>query len=609
MEQRIAAIVAGMTVEQKVGQITQPEIKHVTPDQVRQYYIGSVLNGGGSWPAKNRQATPADWAALSDAYYAASMASDMKVPVPVIWGIDAVHGHNNAAGATLFPHNIGLGAAHDPALIHDIGRATAKAVRATGITWVFAPTLAVVQDQRWGRSYESFSADPRLVRSYAAHYVRGLQGSLTGDGDVVATAKHFIGDGGTFQGKDQGETRAPLADLINVHGQGYYGALGAGVQTVMASYNSWNDVEAGNDQGKLHGSKYLLTNVLKDRMGFDGFVISDWDAIQQVSGCTISHCPRSINAGVDMVMVPEKWQDFIANTLDDVRRGVIPMSRLDDAVTRILRVKMRSGLFAKRPVTGVYTGQAEAMAARALARQAVSESLVLLKNQGAALPLAVDKPVLVVGKSADSFPNQAGGWSVTWQGDEISNADFTTGDTLLTAIRAAVGAANVVYSETGSDVDLAKYSAVIAVIGETPYAESKGDIVFPATMQHSARYPADLAVLKAVSGRGVPVVTVFYSGRTAYANDLINASDAFVAAWLPGTEAKGITDVIFRTPAGGVNRDFRGRLSFAWPGSACDSTGDSALFKLGYGASYAHPVTVRELAVVRADAGCAKPAH
>jgi beta-glucosidase len=595
IEARVAQILAGMTLEQKIGQMTQPDIRWITPDEVRQFYIGSVLNGGGAWPNANKHASPAEWAALSSAYYAASMSTDMAIPVPVIWGTDAVHGHNNVFGATLFPHNIGLGAARDPDLIRRIGRSTARATRATGITWAFAPTLAVVQDQRWGRTYESFSSDPILVRRYASSYVRGLQGGLTGPGDVLATAKHFLGDGGTFNGVDQGDTRVSLDELVRVHAQGYYGALAAGAQTVMVSYSSWNEAGVGERGTRMHANRYLITDVLKGRLGFDGFVVSDWNAVEQIPGCTRTRCAEAINAGIDMVMVPEEWRGFIRETVEDVRGGVIPMSRIDDAVSRILRVKLRSGLFETDPGTMAAQTPRDAIEDTELAREAVRESLVLLKNDSAVLPLARSARVLVVGRGADSFSMQSGGWSRTWQGTENVNEDYATGETLLTAIRNAIGAANVVYDETGADVDVSQFDAVIAVLGEDPYAEGRGDVTFPATMSHTTRYPADLAVLEAVSGRGVPVIAVLYSGRTVYANDLINRADAFVAAWLPGTEADGIADVLFRSASGRVAYNFSGRLPFAWPGSACDSVGRSPLFPVGYGLRYGRTQSLRRL--------------
>ncbi|WP_423602414.1 glycoside hydrolase family 3 protein [Sphingomonas sp. MS122] len=601
MEARIAGIVRGMTLEQKIGQMTQPDIRSVTPDDVRRYYIGSVLNGGGAWPGMKKDAPVTAWTALSDAYYRASMSTDMAVQIPVIWGTDAVHGHGNVAGATLFPHNIGLGAARDPDLIQRIGRATARQVRATGISWVFAPTLAVGENRRWGRTYESYSSDPAIVAAYSRALVHGLQGGLTGDGDVVATAKHYLGDGGTFDGVDQGENRATRTHMIQVHGAGYYPALKAGVQTVMVSYSSWNDVAAGNDYGKMHGSRALVTEVLKGKLGFDGLVVSDWNGIQQVPGCTKDHCPQAVNAGVDLIMVPDDWKAFIANTVADVREGRIAMTRIDDAVTRILRVKLRAGLFDHSPVASAFAGRAEALDARELGREAVRKSVVLLKNQGV-LPLAPGKRVLVVGASADSLSNQTGGWSLTWQGTENSNADFKGGTTLLAALRDALGASNVTFSKDAVGVDPSSFDAVVAVLGETPYAEYNGDVRAPKPVAHSALHPADLAVLQRVSGKGVPVVSVLYSGRPAYANDLINLSDAFIAAFLPGTEGEGLADLLV-----GGRHDFTGRLSFAWPGSAC-STGENTdsivQFARGYGLSYARPSRVDALPLPSVPTTC-----
>ncbi|MYN38942.1 glycoside hydrolase family 3 protein [Duganella sp. FT109W] len=613
MEARIKEIVAGMTLAQKIGQMTQPEIKFSTPEDIRKYYIGSVLNGGGSWPQGNKHASAADWVKLADAYYDASMSTDMKVQIPVIWGIDAMHGNSNMYGATLFPHNIGLGAAHDPKLVEAMAKTVAKAVRATGIDWVFAPTLAVVRDDRWGRTYESFSEDPAIVKSYAGVYVKGLQGDLKSDNTVVATAKHFVGDGGTAEGKDRGVNQSTMSEMINIHAQGYYPALAAGVQTVMASFNSWNDVKGGADHGKMHGSRELLTVALKEKMGFDGLVVSDWNAITEVPGCAEDSCAASINAGVDMVMVPEKWKTFIANTIAQVEKGEIPMSRIDDAVTRILRVKLRAGLFdGKKPSQNIYAGKQEALQDRALARQAVRESLVLLKNNGGVLPLARGKKILVVGKSADNMANQSGGWSLTWQGTDNKNSDYPVSDTILTGIKEAAGEANVIFSETAADVDVSKFDAVIAVIGETPYAEGDGDIGPAGTLRLSGRHPEDLAVLQAVAGKGKPVVTLLVTGRPLYTNDIINLSDSVVAAWLPGTEGKGVSDVLFRKANGKVNADFRGKLSFSWPKSACQSplnVGDAnydPLFKYGYGLSYASKATVAKLDTSYPEGGCGK---
>ena len=587
LEARVRSIVAGMTLEQKIGQMTQPDIRSITPDEVRTYYIGSILNGGGAWPAMNMHSSVADWLKLSDAFTQASMTTDMKVKVPVIWGTDAVHGHNNVYGATLFPQNIGLGSAHDPDLMRRIGRATAEQVRATGITWAFAPTLAVVQNPRWGRTYESYSSDPAEVRAYGEAIVDGLQGQLGSPTSVLATAKHWLGDGGTWHGVDQGETRTSEANLARTHAAGYYGALRANVQTVMVSYSSFTDTASGKRWGKMHGNAHLVGDVLKRRLGFDGIVVSDWNGIEQVPGCTKWHCPQAINAGIDLAMVPDDWKKFIAATLDDVRAGRIKMSRIDDAVSRIIRVKLRSGLFDASPASGPHP-DASAMdspAVRDLAREAVRKSLVLLKNDRGVLPLKRGGRILVVGKGADSLPMQTGGWSLTWQGDQTTTADYPNADTLLAAIRKELGSANVDYSADGSGVDVSRYSAVVMVAAETPYAEMKGDVPFPAPFRHTARYPDDLRALERVSGKGVPVVTLLYSGRPVAANDLINRSDAFIAAWLPGTEGRGLTDLLLAGADGRPAYNFTGRLSFDWPAGDCLPRKGGVQFHRGYGLS------------------------
>ena len=608
IEARIKEIMAGMTLRQKVGQMTQSEIKTTTPEDVKTYYLGSVLNGGGSWPGMNKHASVGDWVGLADRYYDASMSTDLKTPIPAIWGTDAVHGHSNVYGATIFPHNIGLGAAHDPALVGRIAAATGKAVRATGIDWLFAPAVPVVQDLRWGRTYESYAEDPALVREYAAAYTRGLQGTFADDGNAIASVKHFLGDGGTEHGKDQGVTRATLQELINLHGAGYFGAIGAGAQTVMASFNSWVDPATGQDHGKMHGIKPLLTDALKSKMGFDGFIVSDWNAIGQLPGCTNASCPAAINAGIDMVMVPDDWKAFIDNTVKQVEAGEIPRARIDDAVTRILRVKLRAGLFdGKKPSANAHGGKPEALQDRALAREAVRKSLVLLKNEKQALPLTRGKKILVVGASADSISNQTGGWSLTWQGTENTNADFPNADSLLAGFREAAGEGNVTYSADASGVDVSQFDAVIAVLGETPYAEGLGDIPAYDTVSHSRRFPDDLKTLQAVSGKGKPVVTVLLSGRPVYANDLINLSDAFVAAWLPGTEGKGVADVLFAGADGKPAQDFSGRLSFSWPGVACPGPraagkdGGKPQFERGYGLAYTQSATVAPLPLDQAE--------
>lgn len=586
LEARVREIVGKMTLAQKIGQMTQAEIKSVTPDDVRTYYLGSVLNGGGSWPHNDKHAHAADWLKLADAFYDASMATDMAVKVPMIWGTDAVHGHNNVYGATMFPHNIGLGAARDPELVQAIGAATGKAVRATGIAWVFGPTVAVVRDDRWGRTYESFSEDPQLVKRLAGPYVTGLQGALKGDANVIASIKHYMGDGGTEFGVNTGVAKVSERDMMNIHAQGYYAGIEAGAQTVMASFNSWNEVAAGHDYGKVHGSRAMLTDILKDKMGFDGFVVTDWNGIGEVPGCRNDACAQAINAGVDMVMVPNDWKAFIANTVKDVEAGRIPLARIDDAVSRIVRVKLRAGVFGKRPSQSAWAGKDDALLAKDLGRRAVRESLVLLKNEGPALPLAANKRILVVGKAADSMANQTGGWALTWQGTANTNADFPKADTILAGLKAA--GADVTYSADAANVDPGKFDAVVAVIGEGPYAEGDGDINPAGTLRHTSRYPEDLALLRKVHGKGKPVVTVFLSGRPLWVNDLLNLSDTFVAAWLPGTEGKGVSDLLVAARAA-KPYEFTGKLSFSWPKTVCQTplnvgdAGYAPLFAYGYG--------------------------
>lgn len=604
LEAEIDRILSGMSLRQKIGQMTQAEIKSITPDEVRTYYIGSVLNGGGSWPGKDKHASVAAWVALADAYYTASMSTDMAVKVPIMWGTDAVHGHSNVYRATLFPHNIGLGAARDPALIREIAAATAKAVRASGIDWVFAPAVPAVQNARWGRTYESYSNDPALVKAYSSAYVKGLQQRFGAD-SAIASVKHFLGDGGTHNGTDQGLTIASQRELVRTHGQGYYGAIGAGAQTVMVSYNSWKDADTGIDHGKMHGNRMLLTDALKNRIGFDGFLISDWNAIEQVPGCTKASCPQSINAGIDMIMVPDDWKAFIDNTTKQVEAGEIPMSRIDDAVRRILRVKFRAGMFdGIAPSAHQGAGQLASLQHRELARRAVRESLVLLKNEGAALPIKPGTRVLVVGKSANSVPNQAGGWSLTWQGDETSNDDYPEAQSILDGLRAVAGDAFTIMDGTRGGAKIGDYDVAIAVIGEPPYAEMKGDVSVPAPITHSVRHPEDMQLLETMAKSGKPVVTIFLSGRTSYVNDLVNASDAFVAAWLPGSEGAGVADVLLAGANGKPQHDFRGRSPFPWPSDPCmTSFAPAALaatppqFANGYGLSYARPKAVPMLSV------------
>jgi beta-glucosidase len=610
IEAKIDALLQGMTLEEKIGQMTQVEIQGVTPEEIKQYHIGSVLNGGGSFPGQKKDALVQDWLTLADQLWAASVDPSNPHPIPILWGTDAVHGHNNVRGATLFPHNIGLGAANDPDLIQRIGEVTAREVARTGIDWVFAPTLAVVRDDRWGRTYEGYSEDPAIVEAYASKAVQGLQGQLGKDAasheKVVATAKHFIGDGGTLRGKDQGITQATERELREIHGRGYVTALNAGAQTVMASFSSWKNLDQGEEAKvyKMHGNSYLLSEVLKTRMGFDGFVISDWNGHGQLTrnnsdspaDCTNSHCPAAINAGVDMMMVPysSDWKLMIANTIASVRSGEIAQERIDDAVRRILRVKYRAGLFDK-PKPSLRTSLHEVGTAehRAVAREAVRKSLVLLKNNGGTLPLARTAKVLVAGKSANSLQNQTGGWSLTWQGTGNANADFGGGTTLWQAIQRIAPKATLDTSATGVLGD-DSYDAAVVMIGETPYAEGQGDLGNTKTLELARLHPEDLALIEGLKSRGVKkIVTVLLSGRPLYTSKELNRSDAFVAAWLPGTEGDGVAEVLFRKEDGSVNFDFSGKLSYSWPKAACQTPlnrGDEAyepLYAYGYGLTYA----------------------
>jgi len=605
-ENRINRLISKMSLEEKIGQMVQPEIRNATAQDVIDYHLGSVLNGGGSWPQNNKYATAGDWLTLADEYWLASMdKSDGNVAIPIIWGTDAVHGHSNVYGATIFPHNIGLGAANDPELIGRIGAATAKQVTVTGIDWTFAPTLAVVQDKRWGRTYEGYSEDGEIVYNYAHAMVDSLQGHFSEE-NVVATAKHYIGDGGTELGDDQGDTVVSEHDLINIHGQGYFSSLAAGVQTVMASFNSWNGE-------KLHGHNYLINDVLKGKMNFNGLVVSDWNGIGQIPGCSNDHCAAAINAGVDMIMVPDDWKAFIANTIADVNNGDISMERIDDAVRRILRVKYRAGLFSKPlPSERMDAGDDTQMATdemRAIAREAVQKSLVLLKNEEQLLPLSKNLNVLVVGKSADSIQNQTGGWTMTWQGTGNANEDFPNADSILAGFTQAVSeqGGTVTFDEAGL-IASDSFDVIVAVIGETPYAEGAGDLTKFDTLEFSRRYSADNQLLNAVAvgAPNTPLVTVYVGGRPLWMNKELNLSDAFVSAWLPGTEGAGVADVLF----GDV--PFSGKLSYSWPSGDCqvplfkDPT-EAPLFDFGYGLTNGEDVSIATLHEETTGHGCDAP--
>lgn len=579
-ETAITALLQRMTLEQKVGQLIQADISAITPADLARYPLGSILAGGNSGPGGNERASAQDWRRMVDAFREASRKAGAGVPI--LFGVDAVHGHSNLPGATIFPHNVGLGAAGDPALIERIGAVTAAEIAGSGIEWTFAPTLAVPQDVRWGRAYEGYSSDPKLVASYASAMTLGLQGRLEpgkplGSQQVAATAKHFLADGGTADGRDQGDARLPENDLVAIHAAGYPTAIDAGALTVMASFSSWNGA-------KHHGNASLLTDVLKQRMGFAGLVVGDWNGHGQVPGCTATDCPAAINAGLDLFMAPDSWKALYSSTLAAAQNGKIPAARIDDAVRRILRVKFKLGLMGPVLITRGDPAQVGAVDHLALAREAVARSLVLLKNEGGVLPLRPGSRVLIAGPGADNMAMQAGGWTISWQGTDTTAADFANGQTLGRAITQAVTAAGGQAVVSPSGTYGAKPDVAVVVVGERPYAEFEGDIA------NLAYRPAagELELIARLKAQGIRVVTVFLSGRPLFAGSLINQSDAFVAAWLPGTQGAGVADVLVAGATGKPPRDFTGRLSYAWPDDA-RAPMVKPLFPLGFGSSYAKP--------------------
>jgi len=595
--QRADALLARMNLDQKIGQMTQPERMAVTPAEVSEYHIGSVLSGGGSCPGEN---VPADWVAMNNDYWSASVVdTDQHLPIPVLYAVDAIHGHNNVRGATVFPHNIGLGATNDPNLLQRIGAATAREILATGVEWTFAPTLAVAQDIHWGRTYESYSEHPDIVASYAGVFVEGLQGDL-GANSVIACAKHFVADGGTTHGIDQGESTLGRDELDRTHVKPYLPAIEAGVLSIMASFNSWN----GN---KCHGHKELLTDVLKNELQFKGIVISDWDGIDYLSEDYRDAVAMGVNAGIDMFMVSEDWKMFITYLREHVQRGRVSMERINDAVRRILSVKIAYGLFEKPSPQERAWSNHESFGGpdhRELAREAVRKSLVLLKNKSSALPLDKDARILVAGKNAHDRGHQCGGFTVAWQG-QSGNDVIEGGTSIWEGIQQV--AQNATLSQDGSGANPELHDVAIAVIGERPYAEGMGDIrpgehviveagsqingimnvlePYGNTLELAKLHPEDLQAIHNISSKGIPVIVVLVSGRPLVANPELAAADAFVAAWLPGSEGGGIADVLF----GDFN--FQGKLSFSWPESASQydksaSGRPAPLFPLGYGLSY-----------------------
>jgi beta-glucosidase len=563
-----------MTLAEKAGQMTQVANTYITNSQdIATYGLGSVLSGGGGGP-NGAGGVATQWADMVDGYQSYALGS--RLGIPLLYGVDAVHGHNNVVGATLFPHHIGMGATRDATLVQSVEDVTRQEVLGTGIRWTFAPCVCVPRDDRWGRTYEGYGEDPSVVSPLAAAAVHGFQGAAVGPTSVLATAKHYLGDGGTTFGTgdsgyliDQGDVRLSEAALRAIHLPPYQSAIGAGVGSVMVSYSSWNGL-------KTHGDKYLITDVLKGELGFRGFVVSDWGGIKQLSDPTYAaQVAHAVNAGIDMIMVPDRYVDTINAIVSGVNGGAIPQARVDDAVTRILDAKFALGLFANPYTDRSYTAQVGSAAHRGVARQAVRESLTLLKNDSNALPLSRTGTykIVVGGKSVDDLGNQTGGWSISWQG---SSGTRTTGTTFWQALQQATAGTNITLQNVGTRTK-GNYKADVGIWvgGETPYAEGQGDSSTLAFGRDNSSQLGDLC------SRVTTCIALLYSGRPLVIGDQLPKADAFIAGWLPGTEGAGITDVLF-------GAGFTGRLPVSWPKAVTDEPinngdGKSPLFPLGYG--------------------------
>ena len=576
----VSKLVSSMTLEEKIGQMTQVDYRYLADKaDIGKYFLGSILSGGGSTPPTNQ---PSSWVDLYNSFQGEALKTRLKIPL--IYGIDAVHGHNNVLGATMFPHNIGLGCANDKALVQEIAAATAAEVKATGLDWTFAPCVAVAQDERWGRTYESFSEDSEIVTELGVASTIGYQGRTLNKNSVLACAKHFVGDGNTVFGTgtnwykiDRGDVVLDEEELRSKYIKPFQESIKMGVGSIMVSYNSWKGK-------KLHGHKYLINDVLKKELKFDGIVVSDWAGINELDKDYKTCIIQSINAGIDMNMVPgslnpddNSYDDFIRLAIESVKEGSIPMERIDDAVSRILKIKKKLGLFDKPIKAPKNTDVVGSKKHRDLARKSVRKSLVLLKNKGDILPLNKDSgKITLVGEHADNIGYQSGGWTIHWQG---GSGDITPGTTILDAFKSAVADSNSIhYSKYGEN--LLNPDMVVVVVGEKPYSEGVGD------RESLHLSDEDIKLLKKVKNSNLPYVVVLISGRPMIINEALAESDAFVAAWLPGTEGEGISDVIF----GDYN--FTGRLSMTWPKSMKQipiNYGDSnydPLFQFGFGLSY-----------------------
>jgi len=568
---RVADLLERMTIEEKLGQMMQIDRRYLRDEaHLATFHLGSLLSGGGSAPEPNDAKT---WADMVDRYQRVALST--RLGIPLLYGTDAVHGHNNLYGATIFPHNIGLGAANDPELVRQIGEATAVEIRATGPRWTFAPCLAVARNERWGRTYESPGEHPALALTMA-RLVTALQGETITQASVLATAKHYVGDGGTTGGADQGDTELPEEELRAIHLVPFVDAVAAGVGSIMVSHSSWNG-------SLLHGNAYLLNDLLKGELGFDGFVVSDWAGINALDGepgFSASDVATAVGAGIDMIMVPELYGEMFTLLMEVVASGAIPQERVDDAVVRILRKKFELGLFENPFADRALAPEINSAAHRALARRAVRSSLVLLQNEQSLLPLAKDGlKIFVAGKNADSVGHQCGGWTLAWQG---GSGPTVPGTSIIDGIREVVGSAGTVdFAADGVGAD--GHDVAIVVIGEEPYAEFRGDRPASDTLGLG---DDDLRVAERVAASGVPTVAVLVSGRPLVITGQLAHWNALVVAWLPGTEGGGVADVLFgeATPTG--------KLPHSWPRSAEQvpiNIGDAdydPLFPYGFGLGY-----------------------
>ncbi len=577
----ISGLVSSMTLEEKIGQMTQVDYRYLQDKKdINKYFLGSILSGGGSTPPTNQ---PSSWVDLYNGFQEQALSTRLKIPL--IYGIDAVHGHNNVVGATIFPHNIGLGCANDEKLIKKIAVATAEEIQATGLDWTFAPCLAVAQDERWGRTYESYSEDSDIVTRLGVATVEGYQmGKSLSKKSVLACAKHYVGDGNTVFGTgsnnykiDRGDVVLNEIELRNKYIKPFEESVKQGVGSIMISYNSWHGK-------KLHGHKYLINDVLKQELGFKGFVVSDWAGINEIDKDFKTSIIVSLNAGIDMVMVPgslnpddDSYDDFIRLAIEAVKEGAISMDRIDDAVTRILKIKKKIGLFdkaLKNPKNASVVGSKKH---RELARKSVRKSIVLLKNDNNLLPIERSgKKITFVGEHADNIGYQCGGWTITWQGE---SGDITPGTSILEAFKATVTDTNdISYSKNGDDISNA--DLIIAVVGEKPYSEGWGD------RESLDLSKEDIALLKKIKKKNIPYLIILISGRPMLIEKELKDCDAFIAAWLPGSEGSGIADVVFG------DYEPTGKLSMTWPRSMKQipiNFGDQnydPLFRFGYGLTY-----------------------